>query len=288
MPRLAHIVNPFSAPVNSDLYFAQPITFDSMRKARDVAASTIDVELLAACFPEDLILVPKTFKAVKPLERSVLDFSSFKKPYKLPLIGDILSRLYHESSAEYLIYTNADIGLYPEFYLRVHALIRDGHDAFIINRRRLPSRFMNAEYPEIVKQKGRPHPGFDCFVFHRSMYPKLKLDGICIGVPFIEIAFSQNLFALSSKFKLVYDEVLTFHIGEEIFKRRAPREYFFYNRKKFHKIESALFETMRLKKFPFQENPFVTRIMKYALHPCIPIRLVIKLLWRDLIKAKNN
>lgn len=286
MPKLAHIVNPFSAPVHSDLYFAQPITFESMRKARDLAANSLDVELLAACFEEDKILVPKEFKATTCLDRSVLNVASFSKAYQLPFIEDILSRLYNESKAEYLIYTNVDIGLYPDFYLRVNALIREGHDAFIINRRRLPSQLMNAELDTILKQKGKSHPGFDCFVFHRNLYPQLKLQGICIGVPFIEIAFSQNLFALSKKFKLIDNEVLTFHIGEEIFKRRMPRDYFFYNRRQFHKIEQELMNEMRLEKFPYREKPFLIRFLTYALHPCIPIRLVMKLTLRDLFRKR--
>jgi hypothetical protein len=276
--RIAHIVNPFIAEPSGDLYTAQPITFQSMINAREKAKSNADVELLTAQFSEDRSMIPAGFRATKDLERSVKDLAHFTKPLKLPLIYDILERLYTGSDAEYLIYTNVDIGLFPDFYLKVAEFIQQGHDAFIINRRRIPAIYTKvSELDQIYSDKGKKHPGFDCFVFHRDLFPKMKLNNICIGVPFIEIAFSQNLFALSKNFKLFEDEFLTFHIGMEIFRKRAPREYFYYNRQQFHRVEKELLPLMSLKKFPYAEKPFVARFIKWGLHPCIPVRLALKL-----------
>lgn len=252
-----------------------------MLNAREAAKGIVDVELLSAQFAEDNSVVPAGFRPTRNLERSVLDRAQFKKPIRLPLLRDILQRLYDESDADYLIYTNVDIGLYPDFYLKVKTFIDEGRDAFIINRRRLPAIYTSTtDLDTIYKDPGKDHPGFDCFVLKRHLFPRLKLEGICIGVPFVEIAFSQNLFALANNFKLYDKEQLTFHIGMEIFRRRVPREYFWYNRKQFHEIEQLLFPEMHLSKFPYYEKPAFQRFFTWLAHPCIPTRLVLKLWWR--------
>lgn len=288
MNSVAHIINPFTADPASDLFIAQPITFASMLHARKKAEGCIRVELLSAHFEEDAHVAPQEFKRTRALHRSVLSNQSFERPIKLPLIADILERLYEESDADYLIYSNVDIGLYPDFYIRVNELIDQGHDAFIINRRRLEAIYKEPwQLETIYRDEGKSHPGFDCFVFHRRLYPKLKLEGICIGVPFIEIAFSQNLFAVSERFLLIDRERLTFHIGMEIFKKRAPRAYVHYNRKQFWDLVPQLLPAMDLKKFPYAETPWFFRIIRWGLHPCIPIRLVMKLEWMRLKEGFN-
>lgn len=278
MLKIAHIVNPFIADKSSDLFLAQPFTFQSMINAKKVAESEVEVELLTAQFEEDQVMVPSGFRATRNLERSVLDIHEFKTPRKLPLIADILQRLYNESEAEYLIYTNVDIGLFPDFYLKVKKFIETPLDSLIINRRRIPSKYKELiELEQIYCEKGFKHPGFDCFVFHRDLFPKFVLENICIGVPFIEIAFSQNLFAHSTHFKLYDSERLTFHIGMEVFRKRAPLEYYDFNRSQFWDLVPALWNKMDLEKFPYSQLFWPYRLIKWGLHPCIPIFLVLKL-----------
>lgn len=283
MLHLAHIVNPFNAHPESDLYTAQKLTFASMLNAKANTNAFIKIDLFSAQFEEDKNVVPKEFIQTKNLERSVLDLAKFEHPIRLPLIHDILERLYNETDAEYLIYSNVDIGLYPDFYNKVAIFIYEGHDSFIINRRRLKNIYSTVDQlPMLYQDIGKKHPGFDCFVFQRKLFPLLKLKGICIGVPFIEISFSQNLFAYSHRFKLYENNVLTFHVGEEIFRKRAPKEYFNYNRKQFHLIEKWMEKDLKIEKFPYYKLPFLRRLFKWGLHPCFPIRLVIKLEWKRI------
>jgi hypothetical protein len=284
MRKLAHIINPFKAPEASDLFMAQPITFESMRRAKELASKSLEVELWSTTFPEDETLVPNYFQQTKPLERSVLDLQPFQQAIPLPLIHDILERLYTASDAEYLIYTNVDIGLYPSFYLRVNELLEEGHDALIINRRRLRADLLETcELEEIYQQKGKKHPGFDCFVFHRDLFPKMQLAQICIGVPFIGITFAQNLFALANNFKLIDQEVLSFHLGMEVFRKRAPREYFYYNRMQFRKvIGSELAPKLDARKFPYAQLPLLLRLIRWGIHPSIPIKLALQLEWKAI------
>lgn len=258
---------------------AVPVRLTSMIAAKKEAEGKVDVELLSAQFPEDRSFVPSEFKATENLSRSVLDLGDFSKQMKLPILVDILQRMYEESDAEYLIYTNVDIGLYPDFYTKVNQFIESGLDAFIINRRRISEEYISVDdLVAIYKDKGKKHPGFDCFVFHRDLFPKLVLKEVCIGVPFIGITLSQNLFALSKNFKLYENEILTFHIGMEIIKGRASREYFKYNQKQFWSaMNSPLREHLAVKKLPYSHLLLPFRLIRWGLQPSFPIRLMLRL-----------
>jgi len=143
MTTIAHLINPVNMPPERDLSWQQPITFESMKRAKEFAKNEVHVEQVACFYPEDENMVPPGFIKTKPLEKSSLDIQSYKIPKKLPLFGEMFQRLYETSDAEYFIQTNADIGLQPQFYSFVKYLIDDGHDSFCINKRVLPESIMD-------------------------------------------------------------------------------------------------------------------------------------------------
>ena len=217
MRRIAHIVNPVAVTPASDLYVAQPITFASMLAAQTYAKGQVDVRLLTTQYPEDRKMVPKGFKKTRNLKRSVLDLGAFEKKRKLPLLADILQRLYSASrGAEYCIYTNVDIGLQPQFYVRVNALIDQGFDAFSITRRTVSDEYTNVEDLEkIYAMQGESHPGQDCFVFSRKAMKRYQLNAACVGARYIGKALLLNSWCFAKKFGFFKDEHLTFHIGND-------------------------------------------------------------------------
>lgn len=216
MRQLAHIVNPVLVDESSDLAIAQPITFETMQAARRFAAGHVEVEFYTAQYPEDHPAVPADFGRTPDLEESVLDYGHFQKPRKLPLLRDILDRLYQATDAETLVYTNVDIGLLPHFYLAVDRWIEAGYDAFVINRRTISDRFTTVEQiPLIYAQVGEPHRGWDCFVFRRDAYPGYNLGTICVGAPRIGLALLANLVAHAKCFHELKDQHLTFHLGND-------------------------------------------------------------------------
>lgn len=217
MRKIAHIINPVIVPTTSDLHIAQPITFASMFAAKEFASTAVAVELYTAQFPEDRAIIPDGFTITHDLNRSVLDIGSFHIQRKLPLMGDILNRLYNSTDAEYFIYTNVDIALMPSFYTSVNALIDVGFDSFVINRRTLQPHYTGIhELPLMYAEIGQSHPGYDCFIFKRSATPKFALDDICIGAPKIGMALIANMACNATKFKEFSDGVhLTFHIGND-------------------------------------------------------------------------
>ncbi|MEQ3656627.1 MAG: hypothetical protein ABNH00_12245 [Dokdonia sp.] len=276
---IAHIINPFQASKDSDLYTAQPITFESMIRAKESAKSKVNIELWSAAFAGDDQHLSLEFKRTSPLERSTLDVPMLSQyPMKLPFIKDILARLFEASHADYFIYTNVDIGLYPTFYQRVNDLINEGYDALIINRRRLSEKYTAVlDLEQIYSDYGKSHPGYDCFVFSREILQRFVLEGICIGVPFIGITMAQNIFCFSHRYKILTRENQTFHIGMEIFKKRAPKPYFNYNRQEFWKAAAKMKYAHHARKLPFSHQPLFLRLLKYGIHPSIPIRWVLQL-----------
>lgn len=278
MIKLAHIVNPVAVPVGSELYRIQPVTFESIRRAKAFTATNIAVELYAVAYREDHGAIPGDFKKLNDLDRSVLDFGSFTKKKKLPLIADILRRLYDNTESDWLIYTNADICLMPQFYSAVAAMIADGHDAILITRRRISKQYDSVDQlPMMYSEIGGPHPGYDCFVFHRSLLDSFVLDGICIGVPFIEVTLLHNFIAFAKNLRHADDLHLTFHIGMEVMPT-IDQEYYKYNRGIY---ESNILPTLRplldIGRFPYAALPFYKRLTKWMLNPCYSTAMVLEL-----------
>ncbi len=273
---IAHIVNPVKVKESSDLFVAQPITFESMRIAKELAKNT-SVELFTTQYEEDLDIIPEYFTKTTNLKHSVLDIASFSKERKLPLLKDILSTVYENSDAEYLIYTNVDITVLPNFYAAVASIIDKGHDAFMINRRRIPKIYSKPdELPLIWAEIGKSHPGFDCFVFHRNLYPKFELGNICVGVPFIEAAFAHNLYAFASSFKLFDNLHLTVHIGMKVM-GQFDKDYYWHNRNEFNKLVKLLKPHLKAGALPYSDDGFLKRTFKRGLNPSIFTKLALEL-----------
>jgi amino acid adenylation domain-containing protein len=215
--RFAHIINPVHAPRDESLASAQTITFESMRRAKAYgeSAAPLMVDLFTAQYPEDRALLDG-FCATADLSRSVMDCGVFPERRKLPLIGDILARLYACSGADYFIYTNVDIALQPRFYVEVSELLKQGYDAISLTRRTVmatPDQARDLEW--LCQQKGEPHPGYDCFVFRRELLQGVDFHELCIGFPPIGMTLMAVLSTRARRFRFYEDQFLTFHINDD-------------------------------------------------------------------------
>jgi hypothetical protein len=215
--RFAHVVNPVRVAPSSDLFIAQPVTFESMRAARESAHGKINVTLFAAHYPEDEDYVPELFQRLRPLGRSVLDVHGFAIKKKLPLISDILARLAEAApEADYFIYTNVDIALMPHFYTGVATLLGEGYDALTITRRTIPKTYTSpAELPRMYAELGESHPGYDCFIFRREAHARYDLGNACIGAHWFGKALELNLICQARRYAALKDLHMTFHIGDD-------------------------------------------------------------------------
>lgn len=285
MPGIAHLVNPFLVPAGSNLAFMQQVTFKSILNARDFAGTQAQVDLLAVGYAEDTPAMPEGFRVCEPLQHSVLDKGTFVKQRKLPLIAELIERLAANSTAEYLIYTNADIALMPQFYLVVNSLLQQGHDALLINRRGISTQYNSVDQlPLMYSDYGKPHPGFDCFVFKRELVSKLKLGSICIGIPFLEVSLVHNLIACAGNLKLIDDLHLTFHLGTEVMPP-VDEEYYRHNRSEYeNNIYPFIKDQLDIRKFPYAELPFYKRMMKWALNPVFRTHQVTEMEGKGLLR----
>jgi hypothetical protein len=229
--RIAHITNPVFAPRDSHFHFVQQVTLESIRQAKLYAHDVIDVTLLTVQYAEDHCMIPNDFQITPDLERSVLDIGKFQELRKLPLIKDILQRAYESTKADYLLYTNVDIGLLPHFYVFVSQVIDAGYDGFVINRRSISDRFSSAEMlPIMYAEVGRPHRGWDCFIFKRELFPSFILGNTCLGAPRVELALYANLMVWCKQFKEFKHLHLTFHLGlDEKWRKSIFEDYADHN-----------------------------------------------------------
>jgi hypothetical protein len=62
---------------------------------------------------------------------------------------------------------------------------------------------------------GEPHRGWDCFIFKRDLLKSFVLETICVGAPYVGLAFISNLIAFSENFREFTREHLTFHLGND-------------------------------------------------------------------------
>ncbi|PIR48380.1 hypothetical protein COU80_04500 [Candidatus Peregrinibacteria bacterium CG10_big_fil_rev_8_21_14_0_10_55_24] len=256
MLTIAHVLSPFLASPGSELAVAQPVVFESMRRARALAAGTVSVEFLAVTFPEDASALPSDFSGTSPLDRSVLDMGIFRERRKLPLLCDILERAAAATSASYLIYTNVDICLMPHFYRFVAEQIGQGIDACTINRRTIRSRQHNTSegLSLLYEEEGKPHPGYDCFVFRREKLDSFILGLNCLGIGHVELPLLCSMIALSTAYRAYRREHLTFHFGDSrTWRARSFRDYQRFNdQQSVASLRALLERTGKAQELPLQ------------------------------------
>ena len=270
MIQLVHIINPVKVNKNSDLFIAQPITFSSMIAAKNHSKHKDQILQCTTQYEEDVEFIPAEFTKLSNLNRSVIDLNSLLKGRKLPLINDILQKIQEVENCDYCVFSNVDIALMPQFYDVVFYNIKKGHDAIVINRRRLNNEYSSVEeLPLMYSDLGKSHPGFDCFVFKKELMNSFVLDEICVGVPFLEAAMVHNIFSFANNPLFIPDAHLTFHIGMDVMANNN-NEYYKHNRKVFFKsIYPKLKPHFSLIKFPYGSLNFPNRMIKWALNPSL-------------------
>lgn len=253
----------------------QQITLASFINAKKYTGDKHEIWQLICHHKSRPVSFDASFTVLPPLERGVSDGQR-----TLPFLKDILELAVKNSSAEYIIYSNADIGLMPQFYNAVADQIRLGHDALVINRRRIKSTLNSVnDLDRIYSEVGKDHIGYDMFVFRRDLFEKFILFDSCIGIPFVGNDLFYNLFCFAQKPALLTDQHLTFHIGLELVKEWGNKELKKQNYEAFHRTVKALQPKMDITKFPGAEMNFFRRQFKWLMNPTLiyPVMLTTDL-----------
>jgi len=266
--KIAHIIKPCKVSIESDLYTAQPITFESLRIAKEYSKNEVEVTLFTSQYIEEIEMIPDFFNKTSSLSQSILDFEHFEHKRKLPLLKEVLDKLDANSDADYFIYSNVDISVQPYFYLTVAAYIRSGLDAFVINRRTISKKYTEPyELPLMYGEIGKEHPGHDCFLFSKSAYQNFLLGNICLGTGWVGRVLLWNLFCFSKKLGNFPFHSLTFHVGDDMVWRKPKyQSYFEFNRKEAQNIHKLLQPFLTNKEI-ILNNPFTNSIWEELKSP---------------------
>lgn len=268
MPSFAHIINPVSAADNSELHNLQKITFDSILRAKAFCGADLSVKIYTTQYQDARESIPSEFTILEDLSRTVASAYSFEKSRKLPMIKDILEILNKNSNADYFIYTNLDICLMPQFYSAINDFIKNGHDAFVINKRRISGKYDSSSQLDLMySEVGAVHTGYDTFVFSRKVYEKFILKDMCVGIPLAGNDLFYNIFCFAENPKLFTDQHLTFHIGMELVKEWGDADYAAHNKKEFLSLIKEITPFINIAKFPGAELNFFSRHFKWLMNP---------------------
>lgn len=250
---IAHVVNVFDGPLSSSAFVAQPAVLESMKEAQDFARGIVDVRLLSTQLEGEVPVKRPYLRRLPPLRRTVMNLGEFRRPRPLPILKDILDRAYEAEEAEFIVYTNIDIGLQPHFYRLVDDLIDAGYDAFVINRRTLdPTYATVAKLAQSFAAVGRQHPGMDCFVFRRPVYPQFRLGNVAVGVSEVGLTLAANMSATAERFAVFHDLHATFHWGHDAPWRDSDlHDYWEHNTRELEKALSQFQGDPRLVSDPY-------------------------------------
>jgi len=226
--KIAHIVNILEIQPKhkaSYLHVAQPVTVKSMLDAKLKSKNPTNIDLIAVKHKDENIECPEGFRMAPDLTRYCYDvFPELPKTKQLPLVVDIFTSLKQASDAEYFIYTNIDIGLFPDFYDRVYSIIeKHKYGFFTIDREIMPKYVDNKlidqhNFKKLFNIAGDPHPGIDCFIFNKDLLKKSNFGHIFLGHPpvarIIKGSFMQ---CCKNKMwsRIFSGDRFTFHIGHE-------------------------------------------------------------------------
>ena len=162
--KIAHIINPFNG--SAQHISMQDITFESLKRAKEYATNC-EVELVSTHYAEDETVVPSYITKKVVLIKSVLDYNKKLSKRLLPTLKDILTNSIAATDADYIVFTNIDIGVQQNFYQTVKEIIGQGHDAFVINRRRIGEQYQStAQLNQIYANAGELHNGYDLSLIH--------------------------------------------------------------------------------------------------------------------------
>lgn len=225
--KIAHLINPFNCSEDnpSYLYYAQPITFKSMRNAQlEANEEGIDVKLYAVNYPEDDKIIPEYFIKLPHLKKSTMtEFPKESGNRKLPIIQEMFDSILQNSDADYIIFTNSDIGLQKHFYKEVYKkIVNDNLKSFVINRRDDIPKFKNGirlteqNLDLIYKEKGKKHPGKDCFIIERKILKKIDMNLMFTGFGGWGKTLVDLMKKLDKKSIVFTEEYLTFHLGADL------------------------------------------------------------------------
>ncbi|HTF04870.1 MAG TPA: hypothetical protein VK826_12675, partial [Bacteroidia bacterium] len=263
-PSFAHIINTISPGDNAELAKAQALTFRTLIAAQAQAKGLVNVELLSAQYTDARATLPSEFRPTSDLVECAANREELQTKKRFPLLREILSRLNESTDATHFIYTNLDICLMPFFYETVAGYVNEGHDAIVINRRRISGKLLDEkDLAKLYAEAGETHTGYDCFIFSRELLNKFIMRDIFIGTPPSGNDLFYNLFTFAQNPVLLTQKHLTFHVGLDLVKAWGDPVLNAHNNREFMSLLKELEPQLDVAKFPGAGYGFFKRHFKW-------------------------
>lgn len=135
----------------------------------------------------------------------------------MPQAFEVIEAGYRQTDEnDCLVFANADICPALGFYDAIDAFLMAGANSMVINRRSVFGFWPGVTGSQLAAfSVGAAHPGFDCFVFPRSMYADMVPSRSVVGSPYVMLSVLLNLVAVSSPLVVLTDAHLTYHYGDD-------------------------------------------------------------------------
>lgn len=229
--RYVHLCHPYEKGHTKKEILTQSVTYAAMHRARDFGSHDKPrVEFLGAVFPGDEGYASEHFDRTFQLHRSANHVKTFGTERPLPLLFDILGGA-ADAAGDFVVFTNVDICPVPHFYQSIEALLNCGFDALVINRRTITGWAVEAGLIDLMAMDaGRPHEGYDCFVFRREAIARFVANNAVVGTGGVMQSLIYNLVATSQRLLFLGDVHLTYHLGDDkVWSAAHLRDYIEHN-----------------------------------------------------------
>lgn len=242
--RIAHVIRPGLVSKNSSLKLIQDVTFNSLQVAKEATVvGNAFVEQYIAVYSDEEIPYLDFNNCRLILDRSSLSLAGSPFTLRYALLDEILDKVFEKSNADFIIYSDLDIALKPDFYKGVIELIEKGIDAFAISNHVLNQKYNRLEqFPTMIEAESIKQNEAGCIVYSRNYHKRLLLGNSFAGHNWTNVLLICNLMAVCDSFRLFDDSKLTFSLDmdSQIVMDNDTRNYSRFNEMELLSILSYL------------------------------------------------
>ncbi|EGD73241.1 hypothetical protein PTSG_04957 [Salpingoeca rosetta] len=237
---ITHVINPFPNKGRDPQYFW---TLDALQAAQEYAAPFgIRVETLAITFQNEHVDLPPGIKPLKVLCNWRTGHCVTRKrwgglytredPVYAAMLPDVWQLGYYYGRGRLFIFTNYDIIVRKDFYVKLVELFQQDDSVTVIDNLRrdmvvpVSTNISAWTVTDIFNWRGTSkHPGHDCFVLPRAMLPCLQYGEFMMGMGYWGQALITSMRQMLEQYglKILVD---TFHITRHLGHRTGSKEQF--------------------------------------------------------------
>lgn len=152
---------------------------------------------------------------------------SFGKPEMYPLIPGEHALKIIDPEVDYVVLSNPDISVAPDFYNRVARYASSRAKSLNIHRETIPDVDGEIAQFQLLPAETIAHEGSDCFVFCPEEATRFVLGKLVIGMSPIDDVLLINMKLQNESFVRLQGQQLTFHYGDERSWKSDVRSPFF-------------------------------------------------------------